>query len=106
MRELVESGRIGPLTAVQSWFSFYNDDPADIRNIADAGGGALYDIGCYCVNLSRMLFGAEPGRVAAAIIRDPLNGTDVLTSGLLECDGVRLPPCSTRPRIDQQSTFT
>jgi predicted dehydrogenase len=103
VRELVESGRIGPLTAVQSWFSFYNDDPADIRNIADAGGGALYDIGCYCVNLSRMLFGAEPGRVAAAIIRDPLNGTDVLTSGLLEFPGGTATfACSTRAESDQR----
>ena len=103
VRELVESGRIGPLTAVQSWFSFYNDDPADIRNIADAGGGALYDIGCYCVNLSRMLFGAEPGRVAASIIRDPLNGTDVLSSGLLEFDGGTATfGCSTRAESDQR----
>ena len=63
VRELVASGRIGRLQAVDSWFSYFNDDPANIRNILDAGGGALYDIGCYSVNLSRMLFGAEPRRV-------------------------------------------
>ena len=63
VRELVASGRIGRLTAVQSWFSYFNDDPTNIRNIAAAGGGALYDIGCYNVNLSRMLFGGEPVRV-------------------------------------------
>ncbi len=103
VREMVDGGRIGPLTAVHSWFSYYNDDPTDIRNIADAGGGALYDIGCYCVNLSRMLFGAEPRRVAAAIIRDPGNGTDVLTSGLLEFDGGTATfTCSTRAEDDQQ----
>ena len=71
VRELVASGRIGRLTAVQSWFSYYNDDPANIRNIRDAGGGALYDIGCYNVNLSRMLFGAEPVAVSAAIDARP-----------------------------------
>ena len=60
VRELVASGRIGRLQAVDSWFSYFNDDPANIRNIREAGGGALYDIGCYSVNLSRMLFGAEP----------------------------------------------
>ena len=60
VRELVASGRIGELRAVQSWFSYFNDDPANIRNIAEFGGGALMDIGCYCVNLSRMLFGGEP----------------------------------------------
>ena len=43
-RELVAAGRIGRLQAVQSWFSYYNDDPANIRNILEAGGGALYDI--------------------------------------------------------------
>ena len=47
VRELLASGRIGHLTAVQSWFSYYNDDPANIRNILAVGGGALYDIGCY-----------------------------------------------------------
>ncbi len=73
----VASGRIGRLTAVQSWFSFYNDDPTNIRNILDAGGGALYDIGCYCVNLSRMLFGAEPDRVEARHRPRPGGGVDV-----------------------------
>ena len=71
VRELVASGRIGRLQAVDSWFSYFNDDPANIRNILDAGGGALYDIGCYSVNLSRMLFGAEPRRVQAAIRSRP-----------------------------------
>ncbi len=55
--ELVADGRIGTLAAVQSWFSYFNDDGANIRNILDYGGGALFDIGCYAVNLSRMLFG-------------------------------------------------
>jgi predicted dehydrogenase len=63
VREIVASGRIGDLRAVQSWFSYFNDDPTNIRNVAASGGGALYDVGCYTVNLSRMLFGAEPVRV-------------------------------------------
>jgi predicted dehydrogenase len=46
VRELLAAGRIGQLVAVQSWFSFFNDDPANIRNIVAAGGGALYDICC------------------------------------------------------------
>ena len=46
VRELVQSGRIGSLRAVDSWFSYFNDDPSNIRNIREAGGGALYDIGC------------------------------------------------------------
>jgi predicted dehydrogenase len=87
VRDLVASGRIGPLTAIQSWFSYHNDDPANIRNIRDAGGGALYDIGCYSINLSRMLFDAEPARVQAEIARDPIGGVDVMTSALLTFPG-------------------
>jgi predicted dehydrogenase len=103
VQELVASGRIGRLTAVQSWFSYFNDDPTNIRNIQAAGGGALFDIGCYSVNLSRMLFGMEPTRVQASITRDPATGVDVLTSGILEFgDGVATFTCSTRVEDDQR----
>ena len=87
VRELIARGRIGRLQTVQSWFSYFNDDPTNIRNIADAGGGALYDIGCYTINLSRLLFGAEPERVEGSILRDPDMGIDVLSSGLLVFPG-------------------
>lgn len=103
VRELVAAGRIGQLVAVQSWFSFFNDDPTNIRNIVDAGGGALYDIGCYCVNLSRMLFASEPLRVTSAIRRDPLGGTDTLVSAILEfADGQATFTVSTRAEDDQR----
>jgi len=103
VRELVASGRIGPLRSIQSWFSYYNDDARNIRNIREFGGGALYDIGCYSVNLSRMLFGSEPTRVQASSVRDPANGTDVLTSGILDFgDGVATFTCSTRAEDDQR----
>ncbi|HSW43259.1 MAG TPA: Gfo/Idh/MocA family oxidoreductase [Patescibacteria group bacterium] len=103
VRELVAGGRIGRLTAVTSWFSYFNDDPANIRNIQAYGGGALFDIGCYSVNLSRMLFGSEPERVEAAVARDQVSGVDVLASGLLEFGGgVATFTCSTRAEPDQQ----
>jgi predicted dehydrogenase len=103
VRELVGSGRIGTLRAVGSWFSYFNDDPTNIRNIRDVGGGALYDIGCYSVNLSRMLFGSEPTRVQAAITRDAASGVDVLTSGILEFEGgIATFTCSTRVEDDQR----
>ncbi|HEX5040396.1 MAG TPA: Gfo/Idh/MocA family oxidoreductase [Candidatus Limnocylindria bacterium] len=103
LRELVERGRIGELVAVQSWFSFFNDDPSNIRNILDAGGGALYDIGCYCVNLSRMLFGSEPMRVKSAITRDPVSGVDTVVSAILEFEpGVASFTASTRAEDDQR----
>ena len=100
---LVASGSIGELKTVQSWFSYFNDDPGDIRNLVETGGGALYDIGCYCVNLSRMLFGAEPERVGGSVLRDPVMGIDVLTSGILDFgDVVATFTCSTRAEPDQR----
>jgi predicted dehydrogenase len=103
VREIVASGRIGRLTAVQSWFSYFNDDPANIRNIREVGGGALYDVGCYNVNLSRMLFGGEPLRVSSAITRDPSSGVDIVTSAVLEFEtGVATFTCSTRTETDQR----
>jgi predicted dehydrogenase len=100
---LVASGRIGELKTVQSWFSYFNDDPGDIRNLVETGGGALYDIGCYCVNLSRMLFGAEPERIGGSVLRDPVMGIDVLTSGILDFgDVVATFTCSTRAEPDQR----
>jgi predicted dehydrogenase len=103
VRDLLASGRIGPLVAVQSWFSYFNDDPINIRNIVEVGGGALYDIGCYGVNLSRMLFGAEPERVEGIVVRDPATGTDVVTSGILGFGtGLASFTCSTRAEDDQR----
>ncbi|MCX8520421.1 MAG: Gfo/Idh/MocA family oxidoreductase, partial [Rhodoferax sp.] len=47
VRERVRAGELGDLRVVQSYFSYFNRDPANVRNQADMGGGALYDIGCY-----------------------------------------------------------
>lgn len=103
VRELLAGGRIGRLQAVQSAFSYFNDDPTNIRNILEAGGGALYDIGCYCVNLSRMLFGTEPTGVQGAVVRDAVAGTDVLSAGLLTFgDGLASFVCSTRAEDHQR----
>jgi predicted dehydrogenase len=104
VRELVASGRIGRLQTVQSWFSYYNDDAANIRNMRAAGGGALYDIGCYSVNLSRMLFGDEPESVQAQLRREPADGVDVLASALLGFPGggTATFTCSIRAETDQR----
>jgi predicted dehydrogenase len=101
--EVVADGRLGSLRAIQSWFSYYNDDPTNIRNQLDAGGGALFDIGCYAVNLSRMLFDGEPTTVRASVMRDPATNVDTLTSAILEfADGVAAFTCSTRVETDQR----
>src|SRR4051812_25978569 len=96
-KEWVTSGRIGELVSVQTAFSYFNRDGANIRNKKDVGGGALYDIGCYAVNTSRYLFGREPVRAMAILERDPDFGTDRLSSGLLDFGGAHLTfTCSTQ----------
>lgn len=89
VREIVASGEIGDLCLIQTTMSFFNDDPNNIRNIPEVGGGALYDIGCYAIFLSRFVFGAEPVRVVSLIDRDEKLGTDRLTGGLVDYGGGR-----------------
>ncbi|HVR62428.1 MAG TPA: Gfo/Idh/MocA family oxidoreductase [Polyangia bacterium] len=84
---LIGSGRIGAVRALQIAFSYTNVDPTNIRNQREAGGGAVYDIGCYAINVARLIFAAEPRQVAAIAERDPGNGCDRLTSAILDFQG-------------------
>jgi predicted dehydrogenase len=83
-RKLVRDGRIGELRTIHTQFSYYNDDPLNIRNQPGMGGGALMDIGCYPISLSRFLFGGEPLRAMSHIELDPTTQIDRLTSAVLE----------------------
>lgn len=83
-RELVRKGKLGRLVAIQSLFTYYNTDPDNVRNMADIGGGAAYDIGCYPIVVARYIFAAEPKRVAALIDRDPAFKTDRTTSAVID----------------------
>ncbi len=83
-REQVRSGALGELRAIQTFFSYTNLDPDNIRNKPETGGGALLDIGCYPTVVSRFLFEAEPERVFAHIERDPTFGTDRLATAVLD----------------------
>lgn len=97
LRELLNEGRVGDLRAVTGVFSYFNIDPANIRNHAEIGGGALMDIGCYLIHASRYGFRQEPVRVVATIDRDPEMRTDRLTSGLMEfASGHAIFTCSTQ----------
>ena len=96
-RALIDEGRIGQLRSIAAFFSYFNNDPANIRNQPETGGGALYDIGCYCIHSARYAFAAEPTRVSALIDRDPQLGTDRLTSALLDFPaGHAIFTCSTQ----------
>jgi predicted dehydrogenase len=83
-RELIRGGRLGELRSISGQFSYFNRDPANIRNIHESGGGALLDMGCYPITLSRFIYGEEPVRVFGDIERDPGTLTDRLTSAILD----------------------
>jgi predicted dehydrogenase len=96
-RALVSDGTIGELRAMVGVFSYFNNDPANIRNVPDMGGGGLLDIGCYLINTSRFIFGREPQRVIGAVELDPALKVDRLTSLLLDYGGAHLAgTCSTQ----------
>jgi len=96
-RELIRSGAIGELRSVVSVFSYFNDDPNNIRNMADIGGGGLMDIGCYPITMARFLFEREPQSALGLLDRDPLMGTDRLTSAILNFgSGQAIFTCSTQ----------
>ncbi len=96
-KQWVEEGKIGHLQAIQSFFSYYNLDPNNIRNKADIGGGGLMDIGCYCISLSRFIFEDEPDRICGVMNYDPELKIDRLTSGLLHFrEGTSIFTCATQ----------
>jgi len=95
--ELINGGGIGMVKTVHSFFSYYNDDPENIRNMVDIGGGGLMDIGCYCISLARLIFDEEPQRVFGKIEYDPDFETDRICSGILDfVQGTSTFTCSTQ----------
>lgn len=88
-REHVRSGRLGEIRAMQMLFAYDNPDPANIRNRTETGGGALMDIGCYPMVGARFLLDADPLRVIALVDRDPVFGTDRLSSAIMDFGGGR-----------------
>jgi predicted dehydrogenase len=86
-RQIVRNDDIGPLRTIQSFFCYFNEDPQNIRNQLQMGGGGLMDIGCYPISLSRFLFEEEPRRVAGWVEFDDRFDTDILSSAVLEFPG-------------------
>jgi predicted dehydrogenase len=105
--ELVRAGRIGQLRSAIGSFSYFKLDAGNIRNIREYGGGGLMDIGCYAIKTSRMVFGEEPVRVSAAMVRDPRFGNvDILTSAILDFpSGHCVFTCSTQVALQQSMRF-
>jgi predicted dehydrogenase len=85
LSELIADGAVGEVRLVRASFSFFLDDPSNVRLIADLDGGSLMDVGCYCVGAARLFAGGEPERAfGAAVMR---NGVDVRFAGTLEFPG-------------------
>lgn len=106
-RRLIHSGRIGSLRSITGFFSYNNPDPTNIRNHLELGGGALMDIGCYPITISRFMYETEPNCVLGLIERDAATGTDTLTSAVLDFpNGHSTFTCSTRLAPYQRMIFT
>jgi predicted dehydrogenase len=96
-KRLVDEGRVGELRTIQSFFSYYNRDPNNIRNQSGIGGGSLMDIGCYSISLSRFIFEAEPRRVFGIVEYDSEFEVDRLASGIMDFGrGTSTFTCSTQ----------
>lgn len=97
VREIVRSGELGELRSIVAAFSYFNRDPANVRNVPAYGGGGLMDVGCYPITMSRFLFEHEPTRVSGLVSYDQEMGTDYLASAILDFgSGEALFTCSTQ----------
>jgi predicted dehydrogenase len=105
-RDIARSGRIGEARSIVGYFSFFMDDPANIRHVKEWGGGGILDIGCYLVNTARMIFGAEPWRVCGLVEDDPQRGVDYMASMILDFGGRHaVGTCSTQLAHAQRITI-
>jgi D-xylose 1-dehydrogenase (NADP+, D-xylono-1,5-lactone-forming) len=83
----VAAGEIGRVVHIRSSRTSHGREPGNPRFSRDMGGGALLDVGCYCVNFSRMFAGAEPARVLAHGHFDETTGVDLTMTATLEFPG-------------------
>lgn len=102
-RQIVTDSGIGELRTIQSFFSYFNDDANNIRNMADIGGGGLMDIGCYPISLARFIFADEPSRAFGIVEYDPQLKTDRLASSVMDFGrGTATFTCSTQLTAHQR----
>ena len=97
LRALIDEGRIGPSAPSPPSSATSTPTPPTSAIIPETGGGALYDIGCYCIQAARTGFAQQPTRVCGLIDRDPQLHTDRLTSAILDFPaGHAIFTCSTQ----------
>jgi len=98
VKELISVGEIGNVQTIHTRFFYYLIDSSNIRNQIEMGGGAVRDIGCYAISISRFLLEQESKRIITLITRDEDFKTDALSSAILDFDGHRsLFTVSTQP---------
>lgn len=107
VKQLIDEGVLGQINAVEACFTYFNDDPDNVRNNPDLGGGGMLDIGCYCISVARWIFGREPRRVSGQLDLDPTFGVDRHASGLMDfAPGMATFFCSTQSYNSQQVKIT
>lgn len=89
LRELLDAGTIGEARLVRAAFSFMLAGDSDVRLDPALDGGALMDVGCYCVGAARFVAGGEPTSVSAEVVTGP-TGVDMRMCALLRFDGALL----------------
>lgn len=104
--DLVQTGTFGTLQLIRARFAFTVADPKNIRLSAPLGGGALMDVGCYCVNVARSLAGVQPTSVQAQAtwkqgVDETLTATLEFASGL----AVQLDCALNQPRYEKVEIF-
>ena len=83
LKKLLASNKIGTLSGAHGNFYLYNNDPHDVRNAYEHGGGALWDIGVYPIAVGRWMFGEEPIEVSCVMAEHPDFKVDHHTTGIL-----------------------
>lgn len=90
LKEMVESGDIGKVSVIRSAFRTGLENLQDIRFQLELGGGALMDVGCYCVNVMRLLTGTEPTYVRGVARFHEEKGVDEALAGTLRFPNLEL----------------
>ncbi|HVZ49728.1 MAG TPA: Gfo/Idh/MocA family oxidoreductase, partial [Gemmatimonadaceae bacterium] len=87
LQDVVRLGRVGEVRHVSASFHFQLTRPDDVRLVREFGGGALLDVGCYCVNASRLFLGEDVAEVAATAVTSGPDGVDLEGRATLSCAG-------------------
>jgi len=90
LKEMVDAGSIGEISVIRSAFRTAQADLSNIRYKKELGGGALYDIGCYCINVIRLLLGNEPIRIRGTARFNDRTGIDETFAGILDFPGLQV----------------